>query len=278
MTSENDHNQMLASTAYWIAAVRASESKRKDRLFNDPWAEALASSEGSRWIQQRSPDSIIPIVLRTRFFDDFLKRIISDNTAVRQIVLVGAGMDTRAFRMDWPEQTHFYELDQARILEYKNKILNSRSARPKCERITIATDLISDWEPMLKKAGFDQAQPSVWLLEGFLFYLSNQNLINLLKRVMNLAATGSYIGFDIINSITLTSPMTKNWVDMQAESGAPWIGSMDDPNSFFASHFWHATLTTLGAPEANYDRWPYPVIPATLPGMPYLWFVTAEKQ
>ena len=74
----------------------------------------------------------------------------------------------------------------------------------------------------------------------------------------------------------MTSPLTKNWVEMQAASGAPWIGTLDDPAGFLAAHGWKATLSAPGAPEANFGRWHYPVIPVTLPGMPHLWFVTAE--
>lgn len=95
---------------------------------------------------------------------------------------------------------------------------------------------------------------------------------------MSLAAPGSYLGFDIINSTTLTSDLTKGWVDMQASSGAPWVGTLDDPEGFLAARHWKASLTLLGAPEVSYDQWPYPVIPATVPGMPRLWFVVGEKE
>jgi hypothetical protein len=67
--------QSLAATAHWAAAVRAMESAREDPLFSDSWAAALAGPEGTAWIQRRSPESVIPMVLRTRFFDDYLLRI-----------------------------------------------------------------------------------------------------------------------------------------------------------------------------------------------------------
>ena len=65
---------------------------------------------------------------------------------------------------------------------------------------------------------------------------------------------------------------------MQADSGAPWIGTLDDPEGFLAIRGWQATVIPIGAPETNYDRWPYPVIPATIPGMPHLWFVIGKKE
>ena len=277
MALSNSQNQMLASTAHWIAAVRANESEREDRLFDDPWAAALAGKVGLTWLEQRSADSIIPIVLRTRFFDDFLLRIVSEKK-IRQVVLMGAGMDTRAFRLALPDHVQFYELDQIPVLEYKRRILSEREAKPTCKRHPIGIDLNSAWEPILEQEGFENNQPSVWLMEGFLFYLSNVNITNLFERAMSLTASGSFFGFDMINSLTLTSPLTKKWVDMQAESGAPWIGSMDEPVKFFMDYNWNVTLIPVGAPEANYDRWPYPVIPAIMPEMPHLWFVIAEKQ
>lgn len=118
MLGESTPEVLLGSTARRTAAVRAKESTRKDRLFNDPWAAALAGEEGAGWLKNRSEDSVVPIVLRTRFFDDFLQRITLQS-GIRQVVLMAAGMDTRAFRLGWPEQTRVFELDQSSVLEYR---------------------------------------------------------------------------------------------------------------------------------------------------------------
>jgi len=91
MSDKLERDQMLASTAHWIAAVRALESAREDRLFNDPWASALAGTQGMSWIEGRSADSVLPIVLRTRFFDDTLQRIVAEGE-IRQVVLMAAGL------------------------------------------------------------------------------------------------------------------------------------------------------------------------------------------
>jgi len=267
----------LAATANWTAAARAIESARDDRLFSDPWAATLAGPEGAAWIQRRSPDSVIPMVLRTRFFDDYLLRIAGEQ-AVRQIVLVAAGLDTRAFRLGWPAGTRLFELDQPDVLSHKERVLHTAGARPACERTAVACDLTGPWAQALTATCFDPQRLSAWLLEGFLFYLSSQDLIQLLDRILDLAAPGSWIGFDIINSITLSSPLTQHWVEMQAKAGAPWIGTLDDPAEFMAARGWVATLVHLGSPKANYNRWPYPVVPSAMPGMPRMWFVVAQKE
>jgi methyltransferase (TIGR00027 family) len=269
-----DH--LLGSTARWTASVRAMESAREDRLFHDPWAAALAGKEGDEWIKQRSADSVAPIVLRTRFFDDFLQRITTQN-GIRQVVLMAAGLDTRAFRLSWPDQTRLIELDHPSVLKYKEQVLGTAGAQPACVRQIIEVDLTDPWGEALTEAGFDPRQPSGWLLEGFLFYLSNQSITHILDEVTCLAAPGSWMGFDIMNSITLTSPLTRQWVEMQANLGASWIGTMDDPEGFLTRRGWKATLTQAGQADANHGRWPFPVIPTTMPDIPHNWFVTAQR-
>jgi hypothetical protein len=82
---------------------------------------------------------------------------------------------------------------------------------------------------------------------------------------------------DIINSTTLTSPLTRSWIEMQANAGAPWMGTIDDPEDVLARRGWKARLTQLGETEANYGRWSYPIIPRAMPHMPRYWLVTAQK-
>lgn len=273
-TPTPDH--LLGSTARWTAGVRARESMREDRLFNDPWAAALAGQEGAEWVEHRSGDNGLSITLRTRFFDDFLQRV-TDQHALRQVVLLAAGLDTRAFRLNWPNQTRLFELDQPHVLRYKEQILTAASAQPTCERKTIEVDLTGPWQETLLKNGFDAQQPAAWLLEGFLFYLPFESITHILDEVTHLAAPASWIGFDIINSTMLTSPWTRQWVETLANSGTPWIGTMDDPEAFLAMRGWQATLFQLGEAEANYGRWPYPAMPHTIANMPRNWFVIAQK-
>jgi methyltransferase (TIGR00027 family) len=276
MSENTAPDQLLGATARWTAAVRAKESARADGLFNDPWAVALAGAEGMAWIERRPADSAIPIVLRTRFFDDWLQHITTQN-AIRQVVLMAAGLDTRAFRLRWPAQTRLFELDQPPVLQHKGQVLSSAGAQPACTRQAIEADLTAPWQEALIRAGFDPQQPSGWLLEGFLFYLPNERIVRLLDEVTGLAAPESWMGFDIINNAVLTSPLTKAWIEMQAQSGAPWIGALDDPEEFLGARGWQVTLTQAGQPDANYGRWVLPVIPTKMPNMPHNWFVIAQK-
>lgn len=276
MSASSVSAMFLGSTARWTAAVRAQESMRADRLFDDPWAAALAGEEGMAWLRQRQPGAGLPMVLRTRYFDDFLTRLAFQE-GLRQFVLIGAGLDTRAFRLSWPEGTRLIELDQPNVLRYKDEILAVAGARPACSRSVIEADLTRPWADALAAAGFDAGEPAGWLAEGVLFYLANEHIAQILYQVTGLAAPGSWLAFDIVNAITLTFPLTKPWVDMQAQAGAPWIGTMEDPVGFLAERGWQATLSQAGAPDANHGRWTLPVIPTTMPNMPHNWFVVATN-
>jgi methyltransferase (TIGR00027 family) len=277
MAEKISSDQLLGLTARWTAGVRARESARADRLFEDPWAEALVGKEGAEWLAQRPEDSTIPMAIRTRFFDDFLLDV-SRRHAIRQVVLMAAGLDTRAFRLDWPAGTYLFELDQPEVLQYKEGVLHTAGAQPACQRQLIEADLTSPWQEKLLGGNFDAQLPSVWLLEGFLFYLPSQSITQVLDGVSGLAVPGSWMGFDIINGAMLTSTWTRSWVEMQASMGAPWIGTLDAPQEFLARRGWQATLTQAGASDANYGRWQLPVLPIMAPELPHNWFVTAQKQ
>jgi hypothetical protein len=85
------------------------------------------------------------------------------------------------------------------------------------------------------------------------------------------------MGFDIVNGATFTSPITKAWVEMQAQQGAPWVGFLDDPEAVLSALGWQAQLTQPGAEDANFGRWTLPVIPVKMANMPHNWYVTARK-
>ncbi len=265
----------LEATAHWTAAVRAAETARVDRLFADPWAEALAGPEGRAWIAGRTVEGIQPIVLRTRYYDDWLASATTGAHDIRQVALLAAGLDTRAFRLGWPGGTNVFEIDRPALLAHKEQTL--RGAPPRCTRHAVGTDMAGDWGHALVDAGFDRAAPAAWLLEGFLFYLPSDVVVRVLDEVSRLAAPGSRLGFDIINSEVLTSPYTRAWIEMQAAAGAPWLGSLDDPVGFLGERGWEAHLTAAGEPAANHGRWTLPVLPTTMPGMPHNWLVTAAK-
>jgi len=268
----------VAATARWTAGARALETGRPDALFEDPWAAALAGDEGLRWAEARPAEGLAPMVVRARFFDDFLRRATCTEGA-KQVVLLGAGLDTRAFRLEWPPGTVVFEVDRDEVLKYKAQVLSRSGARSSCtRRVCLAGDLAGpDWPGQLLEAGLDASNMSAWLAEGLLFYFRTEDIATVLGHVSRLAVAGSRLAFDIPNRSVLSHPITLPWIQMQADAGAPWLGTIDDPVEYLSLFGWQASATQCGAADAAYGRWPYPVIPATALELPHHWLVMSTR-
>ncbi|MFD3334800.1 class I SAM-dependent methyltransferase [Streptomyces sp. NPDC058700] len=194
-------------TALLVAAARAIETHRHDSLAQDAYAEhfvraAPACADWPVRIEDVPDGDANPLWgrfaryfgLRTRVLDDFLLRSV--RTDVRQVVLLGAGLDTRAFRLDWPSDLVVFEIDRAAVLAFKQRVLTDLSAAPKVKRVPVPVDLRADWATALTTVGFDPAVPSVWLAEGLLFYLPSSAETNLIDTVDRLAGGGSALAFE----------------------------------------------------------------------------------
>ena len=265
----------VEATARWTAAARALERERPDALVDDPWAAQLAGEPGMAWLARQAPGATLPMVLRARFFDEWLRSCAE--AGVRQVVLLGAGLETRAWRLAWPAGVSVFEVDRAGVLDLKAAILEAAGANPSCRRVPVPADLAGDWPGTLEAAGFDREAPTAWLAEGLLFYLPDPALRGVLRSATRLASPGSRLGFDIPNRAVLTSPWTKAWLDMQADAGAPWLGTMDDPAAELADLGWTATVTQPGEGDTGRGRWTLPVLPAAARDLPHSWYVTAQR-
>jgi methyltransferase (TIGR00027 family) len=272
----------LAQTSRWMAAARARESERHDRLFDDPLAAAFASREGFVWLNRMErtgswSGSGLYVVIRTRFFDDFLLRSAWSGD-LRQIVLVAAGMDARAFRLDWPPHTRMYELDRPEVLATKEGVVARSEARATCERHTIGVDLARpSWSQAFQDAGYETREPAAWLMEGLIFYLTEASARMLLDEVSALAATRSRLGADLVNRDLLISPMMWPLLTAFARHGVAGRFGTNNPETLLAERGWEAEVTQPGEQEANYGRWPYPVAPREVPGIPRIFLVRARR-
>ncbi|MER5844488.1 class I SAM-dependent methyltransferase [Streptomyces prasinus] len=194
-------------TALLVAAARAIETHRHDSLAQDIYAEHFvrAAPACANWpvrIEQVPDGDGNPLWgrfaryfgLRTRVLDDFLLRSV--RTSARQVVLLGAGLDTRAFRLDWPSDCVIFEIDRSGVLAFKHQVLTDLPATPQVKRVPVPVDLRADWVTALTTAGFDPAAPSVWLAEGLLFYLPGPAETYLIDTVDRLTTEGSTLAFE----------------------------------------------------------------------------------
>ncbi|MEV7807665.1 class I SAM-dependent methyltransferase [Microbispora sp. NPDC088329] len=199
----------VAKTALGMAVVRAHESLRGDRLFDDPYAQRfLDAAPGAFPGQSASAEDLAAMgpsaslgalfafhgVLRTRFFDDCL--LAATAAGCQQVVLLAAGLDARAFRLSWPDGVRVFELDLPEVFAFKEAVLDGLGAMPACERRTVPVDLRAGWAGRLVAAGFDRAVPAAWLAEGLLLYLTADEVTRLLSEVGELSTPGSRLAFE----------------------------------------------------------------------------------
>ena len=242
----------VMGTARWIAAARARESARSDRLFNDPWAAELAGCQGFEMLAAAEAggqqNGFLPV--RTRFFDDVLAAACKP---AGQVVLLGAGLDTRAWRLPLPADTIVYELDYSEVLSAKVAVL--READVATERRAVAADLRADWVRPLLAAGFDPMTATVWIAEGVLFYLTGSQVDDMLAGAATLSARGCVLGADTFGTGLLRLPAMRALVEHRARSGAALPFCTDTPSQLLARAGWRPdSVLALGAPGANYGR------------------------
>ena len=184
-------------TALGAARTRAEESRRPDRIFEDPLAEVFLAAAGPALPDRPTGTEgvgallALHVTVRTRLYDDYLA-----GAGCRQVVLVAAGLDARAYRLAWPPGVRLFEIDLPEVLAFKDDVLRSHAAEPRCERIPLAADLRGDWPAALVAAGYRPQEPTAWLIEGLLIYLSAEEAAGLFTAVSGLSAPGSRLAFE----------------------------------------------------------------------------------
>src|SRR5581483_2843765 len=234
----------VGSTAVMVAAARAAETAKPDPLISDPYAELLVAGAGTG-VWEFMLDDTIPARLadvdpeaaaifefmqtyqgvRTHFFDAYF----ADATAagIRQIVILASGLDSRAYRIDWPADTVVFEIDQPKVLEYKAQTLAANDVRPSAQRHEVACDLRNDWPAALRDAGFDPSRPTAWLAEGLLMYLPAAAQDRLFEQVTELSAAGSRIA---VESAGRHAPERREAMKERFERVREHLGMQDAPD------------------------------------------------
>ena len=265
----------VARTALGVARMRAAETARPDRLFEDPYAqafvtagepngEATANMSGSPQPGSPQPGPPQPgslralmayqTVIRTRFYDDYL--LDACGKGLRQIVLLAAGMDTRAYRLGWPVGVRLYEVDLPSVLEFKDGVMSGADAVTACTRVSCPADLREDWPTALNEAGFAPDEPTAWLAEGLLIYLSPEEAAALLTRVGDLSAPGSRLACERGDGVDWLREQAKE-VPALARAVGLWKGGLgDETGDWLEGHGWSVEQHDLSSLAESYGRTP----------------------
>ena len=266
----------VGATAVMVALARAAETASADPLIRDQFAELLVSTpelEGVReqvaaWWAGPDPDDDADFTVdsqqminyqavRTHFFDAYFAEATA--AGVRQVVILAAGLDSRAYRLAWPDDTVVYEIDLPKVLEYKAETLAGHGATPVAELRVVPVDLRHDWPQALRDAGFDPTRPTAWLAEGLLPFLPGSAQEAMFASIDNLSGSGSSVAVEIFGvDDEKRREAQEQWAQLKAKreargedtSFSPFDLWFDDegrpePADWFAGHGW--TTSTVNA-------------------------------
>lgn len=274
----------VGSTAVMVAAARARETDSSSPLIRDPYARVLVAGAGTGMWESFLDDSLAvriaeadPLAaatfdnmlgyqaVRTLFFDTFFADAAA--AGIRQIVILASGLDSRAYRLEWPAGTAVYEIDQPKVLEYKTATLADYGAKPAAARHEVPIDLRQDWPSALKATGFDRTRPAAWLAEGLLMYLPADAQDRLFERIGELSAPGSRLSVEAIrhHDEQRRERMRERWQKVSDELGIERnvdIADLtyNDPDradatDWLAGHGWTATGISSTDEMRRLDRW-----------------------
>jgi methyltransferase (TIGR00027 family) len=223
--------ELVGATALGVAAARAVETAGADPLIRDEFARVLVSPAGPAWERLADPElawldddphgqrahrlGIDYQAVRTHFFDEYFGNAVG--AGIRQVVILAAGLDSRAYRLSWPAGAAVYEIDQPKVLGYKTDILESLGAVPTAHRRPVPVDLRDDWPAALTAAGFDRTQPTAWLAEGLLPYLPSDAQDRLFEMFTALSAPGSQVAIEVFGMNSRSN--SQRWLRMRERLG-----------------------------------------------------------
>ena len=302
LRTDNDSweiTESVGATALGVAASRAAETRSENPLISDPFAQVFLDTVGDgvwNWQSAQLPAELLEaepdlplqmqsmvdyMACRTAFFDTFF--VDATRAGIRQVVILAAGLDSRSWRLPWPDGTRVFELDQPRVLEFKAATLAEHGAEPACNRVAVPVDLRHDWLTALREAGFDAGSPSAWSAEGLMPYLPAAAQDLLFERVQHLTAVGSRVAVEALGPKFLDPEVrTKRrermdrirafMADVDPQREIPRMDELwyfeerEDVGDRFRRHGWDVTVTPTDELMAGYDRSPAKEVEDRVPG------------
>ncbi|OBI41536.1 SAM-dependent methyltransferase [Mycobacterium kyorinense] len=274
--SDDDEWDIVTSvgyTALLVAGWRALHAADREPLARDDYAKHFINASGDPYLTGLLADpetsegaTAFPRLygVQTRYFDEFFVSATGDG--IRQAVIVAAGLDSRAYRLEWPSGTTVFELDRRQVLEFKAGVLADHAAQPTARRTAVAADLREDWSMPLRAAGFDPQQRTAWSVEGVLPYLTGEAQDALFTRIDQLSAAGSRIAIGALGSrldqnrlaaLEATYPGLNRSGDVDFSTLTYDDADKSDPAQWLADHGWTVEpVRTNPELQAGYGRTP----------------------
>jgi methyltransferase (TIGR00027 family) len=264
----------VGATATMVAAARALAGTEADRLIDDPYAAPLVRAVGVEFFTRLVDGEIsldaelgdaaramtTMMAVRTRFFDDFF--LDAAKAGARQAVILASGLDSRPYRLPWPDGMVVYEIDQPKVIEFKTTTMESIGATPTAERRTVSIDLREDWPAALKRSGFDPTKPTAWSAEGLLIYLPPEAQDRLFDNITTLSAPGSRLATEYHvdggagmgeRAGALSSQWRSEGFDLNF-SDLIYVGERNPVADYLTEHGWEVAARSRPEVFAGYGR------------------------
>ena len=226
----------VSDTARWVAMYRAFESERPDALFHDPYARRLAGERGDAIVNTLPyGDSMAwSMVVRTVVMDELILRCVAQGA--RTVLNLGAGLDTRAFRLGLPAALRWIDVDLPELIAYRRDCL--AGAAPACEHHHLAADL-ADAEARARVLALAGAAGGPYLVvtEGLLVYLAPDDVTRLAKE-LHLDHAARWWLTDLIAPL-LQRAFGALWKSHLHQANAPFRFAPADSRAFFEPLGWH---------------------------------------
>jgi methyltransferase (TIGR00027 family) len=270
-------------------------------LISDPFAQVFLDAAGDgawTWYGSDELHQDVPEIAarmnnlraytasRTKFFDDFFTA--AADAGIRQVVILAAGLDARAWRLPWRDGVVVYEIDQPQVLQFKGETLDEHGLAPTARYVAVAADLRQDWPKALRDSGFDPTAPSAWSAEGLLPYLPADAQDLLFDRIIDSSAPGSRIAVEAFgehffdpDNLERQRQSRQRYMAAAADAGH----TLPDPSQLWyleprtevadwlRAHGWHVDAVTARELMARFHREP----PADAePATPQTMFVAAR--
>jgi len=213
-----------------VAAFRGRASRLPNPVCHDPWADALAGEDGARIADAYgsfNPHATLWMAVRTGFLD----RIVQE-THADQIVILGAGLDTRAARLA-RSGVRFFEVDHPQTQATKRARLAQLENYPIDAATFVPCDFETD-DPLdrLTAEGLDPARPVLVLWEGVVHYLTEEAIQTTLRRITSGLHPDSVLVFDTVSKVVAQNrsrrEMDQELAKLVEEVGEPMLFGLDD--------------------------------------------------
>lgn len=220
----------VTGTAFVVAEFRAEENDEECPLYRDPIVGIFLSAESKRaasTVAAGFPATPEMVKIRTRYFDDVLERQLS--SGCRQVVLLGAGLDTRAIRKSASHVTYF-EIDDGATLAMKQARLQELAVGENIK--FIAANYVTDGLiKLLLDNRFDPLLSTYIIWEGNTMYLPNDSnkaiMEQLRDNLQDFRLSFDYLAGTVITKTTGEAGMTR-MAENFANMGAPWVTGFDN--------------------------------------------------